>query len=127
MISSFREENTMNTIMSSFDVENIEIFSSIVENTMISSIQTKNEMISLSREEESIIVSFIDDEFDADLLNEIALFISSFTQIRTIRKTSITSVFKNKFNKKINDKFKKITKKLLKNNKNRKYFVERKF
>jgi hypothetical protein len=83
--------------------------------------------ISLSREEEAIIVSFIDDEFDADLLNEIALFYFSFTQIRTIRKTSITNVFKNKFNKKINDKFKKITKKLFKNNKNKKYFVERRF
>jgi hypothetical protein len=82
---------------------------------------------SLSREEESIIVSFIDDEFDADLLNEIALFNFSFIQIKTIKKSSITNVFKNKFNKKINDKSKKITKKLFKNNKNKKYFVERKF
>jgi hypothetical protein len=127
MIFSFREENTMNTIMSLFDVENIETSSSIVEDTVISSIQTKDEMTSLSREKESIIVSFIDDEFDADLLNEIALFIFSFTQIRAIKKTSITNVFKNKFNKKINDKFKKIIKKLFKNNKNKKYFVERKF
>jgi hypothetical protein len=93
MISLSRKKNTMNTIMSSFDVENIETSSSIVEDTMISSIQTKDKMISLSREEESIIVSFIDDEFDADLLNEIALFNLSFTQIRTTRKTSITSVF----------------------------------
>jgi isocitrate dehydrogenase len=44
-----------------------------------------------------------------------------------IKKTSITNVFKNKFNKKINDKFKKITKKLFKDNKNKKYFVKRKF
>jgi hypothetical protein len=74
MISSFREENTMNTIMSSFDVKNIETSSFIVEDTMISLIQTKDRMISLSREEKSIIVSFIDYEFDANLLNEIALF-----------------------------------------------------
>jgi hypothetical protein len=81
--------------MTSFDVESIETSSSIVEDTVISSIQTKNRMTSLSREEESSIVSLIDDEFDADLLNEIALFILFFTQIRTTRKTSITSVFKN--------------------------------
>jgi hypothetical protein len=127
MISSSREENTINTIMSLFDVKNIETSSSIVENTVISSIQTKDEMTSLSREEESTIVSLIDDEFDANLLNEIALFTFSFIQIKTIKKTSITNVFKHKFNKKINDKFKKVIKKLLKDNKNKKYFVERRF
>ncbi len=85
MISSSREENTMNTIMFSFNVKSIETSSSIVEDTVISSIQTKDKMTSLSREEESIIVSLIDDEFGADLLNEIALFNFSFTQIRTIK------------------------------------------
>jgi hypothetical protein len=60
---------------------------------MISSIQTKNKMFSLSREEESIIISLIDDEFNADFLNEIALFIFFFTQIKTIKKTSIINVF----------------------------------
>jgi hypothetical protein len=86
MISLFREKNTMNTIMFLVDVKNIETSSSIVENTMISSIQIKNKMIFLSREEKSIIVSFIDDEFNADLLNEIALFKFFFTQIKTIKK-----------------------------------------
>jgi hypothetical protein len=87
MIFSFREKNTMNTIIISFHVKNIETSSSIVENTMISSFQTEDMTISLSREKESIIVSFIDDEFDADFLNKIALFNLFFIQIKTIKKT----------------------------------------
>jgi hypothetical protein len=86
MTFSSREKNMMNTIISSFHVENIETFSLIVENTIISSFQTKVMTISLSREKKSIIVSFIDDKFDADLLNEIALFNFFFTQIKTIKK-----------------------------------------
>jgi hypothetical protein len=83
--------------------------------------------ISLSCEKKSIISSFIDDEFDVNVLNEIVLFNFSFIQIRIAKKISITSVLKNKFNKKINDQCKKITKKLFINNKNKKYFVECKF
>ncbi len=116
MLFSSRENDTMNTMIFSFHVKT-EISSSIV----------KNIVISFFRVEESIVLSFIDDEFDANVLNEIALSNFSFTQIRIVRKTSITNVFKKKFNKKINNKFKKVTKKLLKKDKNKKYFVERKF
>ncbi len=73
MISSSRQKNTMNTIISSFHVKSIETSSSIVQDTMIFSFQTENMSTFLFREEESIIVSIIDDEIDANLLNEIAL------------------------------------------------------
>jgi hypothetical protein len=138
MISSSRIENTM----ISLSCEKESIVSSLIDdefdanvlneialfNFSFTQIKTiRKTSISLSREKKSIVSSFIDDELDADVLNEIALFNLSFTQIKTARKTSITSVSKNKFNKKINNKCKKITKKLLTNNKNKKYFVERKF
>jgi hypothetical protein len=130
MISSFLSREKESIISSLIDDEfDANVLNEIaLFNFSFTQIRTiKKTSISLFREKESIIPSFIDDEFDADVLNEIALFNFSFTQIRTARKTSITSVSKNKFNKKINDKCKKITKKLLTDNKNKKYFVERRF
>ncbi len=75
-----------------------------------------------------------EDQFNAKILNEVALFKAFFTQevsfiqTRTIRKTSVLSAsFKKKSSKKSILNSKKFIKKLLQENKNKKFVVERKF
>ncbi len=68
-------------------------------------------------------------EFDAKILNDIALSNVFFSQIKIARKTSITNISQKKSITKTKTKTRSIikTKKLLNENKNKKFVVERKF
>jgi hypothetical protein len=81
-----------------------------------------------------IVSSSHENQSDAKILNEVALFKESFiqeessTQIRTTRKTSVlNATSKKKSSKKSHSNSKKFIKKLLKESKNKKFIVERKF
>jgi CRISPR/Cas system CSM-associated protein Csm2 small subunit len=113
------DDNSINTSLCEYSIDNF-----TYEN--LENVSSCENLINVSSSHEN--------QFNAKILNEVVLFKAFFTQevsstqIRTIRKTSILSAsFKKKNSKKSISNSKKFIKKLLQENKNKKFVIERKF